>query len=252
VREGKTLMFGRNQVLHQTDDDGSTLHVVKGSPFLTIQGEGPYVGHPAVFVRLHGCNLRCTFCDTNFSDPTDPVIRRTQLVAAIVHTSFGDGGIDPPTSLVVITGGEPMRQNIVPLCRRLTQLDFKCQIETAGTLWLNGINIVAQLVCSPKTHVINPMVKEHAIAFKYVIDVEQEFDEEGPFPYVPITATQPGARPTKLATPRPGALTYLSPMNAYDAERNRANKQLVARLAMKHGVIAGCQLHLELGVEEPK
>src|SRR3954471_13531433 len=144
------MMFGTNATLKLDHGDGETLHVVKGSPWLTIQGEGPYAGHPAVFVRLHGCHLRCTFCDTNFDDPDDPVYRVPDLVAEINNLATAT------TKLVVITGGEPTRQNILPLCRDLAFCGFKVQIETAGTYWIDGIENYADIVCSPKTPSIHP------------------------------------------------------------------------------------------------
>ncbi|HEY6020017.1 MAG TPA: 7-carboxy-7-deazaguanine synthase QueE, partial [Candidatus Paceibacterota bacterium] len=58
-------MFGQNPVSPIRHDKESFL--VKDI-FYTIQGEGPYAGRPAVFVRLGGCNLRCAFCDTDFSN----------------------------------------------------------------------------------------------------------------------------------------------------------------------------------------
>ena len=59
-------MFGKNEIVGKKyfDDAGDKLFVT--SIFYTLQGEGPYRGEPAVFVRLAKCNLACTFCDTYF------------------------------------------------------------------------------------------------------------------------------------------------------------------------------------------
>lgn len=225
-------MFGENPIMKKVanDDDGFRLHVVFGSPFLTIQGEGPYSGWPAVFIRLHGCNLACTFCDTQFSDPGDPVVPPMLLVNLVKQ--------HPVANLVVVTGGEPLRQNILPLCKMLFAEKYVVQIETAGTLWWRELERYAQVVCSPKTPMIHPDVLRSAVAFKYVIDCEMKFDG-----FIPITATQAGARPARLAAPRPGAPVYLSPMDTGNPVRNRANRQLVGQLAMEHGCLAGVQLH---------
>lgn len=236
-------MFGKNQILKKDHGTGEILHVVKESPFLTIQGEGPYVGHPAIFIRLHGCHLRCTFCDTDFDALDDPTWTRAGLISRCMNSDFRKSA-----RLVVITGGEPMRQNIVPLCRDLKMAGFKIQIETAGTFWLPGIEQLAEIVCSPKTPTVHPMIYEYAKAFKYIIDMDQKFGD-GPLGFVPITATQPGARPAQLAPPRPDALVYLSPCDRQDPAINELNTKLVSRLAIDHGVIAGVQLHKILGLD---
>jgi 7-carboxy-7-deazaguanine synthase len=223
-------MFGQNPIAPlRNKDDGNVLHIVQGSPFYTVQGEGPYAGHPATFIRLHGCNLRCTFCDTQFSDPKDPLMDIQTLTAHCVNNR---------ARLVVITGGEPLRQNIVPLCMLLSGAGFRVQIETAGTLWLDNLQRYADVVVSPKTAHIHPEAHRHAFAFKYVISNSDEHDG-----YIPITATQPNTRPQRLATPRDSSTVYLSPMDEYDEDKNKANRRLVGRLAMRHSVLAGLQLH---------
>lgn len=231
-------MFGQNEKLKvDNEGDGQTLRIVKGSPFLTIQGEGPYAGEPAVFIRLHGCNLACTFCDTQFSDPNDPVCSIEEIVlAAALEKQRRD------VQLVVITGGEPLRQNIKPLCKLLCDHFVITQIETAGTCWVPGIEQWADIVCSPKTPTIHPKVLEFAMAFKYVISERQQFDG-----FLPITATQEGARPARLAAPRRGAPVYLSPMDA--AGETESNIRLVGRMALAHNVHAGVQLHKLMGLE---
>jgi len=229
-------MYGKNKIEKLSQGDGKKIRVVSGSPFLTLQGEGPYSGHSAVFVRLHGCHLRCTFCDTEFDSPNDPEVNVFDLVQQVMVTR---GRF---TRLVVITGGEPMRQNILPLCTRLHDLGFTVQIETAGTFWISGIETVAEIVCSPKTPTIHDMVLCHAKAFKYVISGGMDFGG-GRTGYVPTTATQPGARPAQLALPREGAPVYLSPCDEGAEEINSRNRRLVGQLAIMYGVIAGVQLH---------
>ena len=224
-------MFGLNPIMKQEFTDGNKLRVVKSSPFYTLQGEGPYAGHPAVFIRLHGCNLRCTFCDTQFSDAGDPEM---EVGALLYHTR----NIAKKAKLVVITGGEPLRQSIIPLCVALGDEGFEVQIETAGTLWIPGLSHYAKIVVSPKTHVIHERARENAVAFKYVINAQTEF-EDG----IPIAATQPGTRPRVLAAPREGCPVYLSPMDEYDLEKNKSNLDAVARAALKYGYIAGVQMH---------
>lgn len=227
-------MFGKNSIQKAEHGSGAALKIVRGSPFRTIQGEGPYAGCPAVFVRLHGCNLACTFCDTNFDDPKDPLVPIHALADSVLAL-FG-----PEASpLVVITGGEPLRQNILPFVKLLReQCAATIQIETAGTLWLEGIERLCSIVCSPKTATIHPQAFLHASAFKYLIDTVNEHDE-----FIPITATQKDARPRRLARPRPGTPVYLNPLDTYNPDCNKRNLELVGQLAMEYGVHAGIQLH---------
>jgi 7-carboxy-7-deazaguanine synthase len=234
-------MFGTNHILKKEHNDGQKLRIVQGSPFRTIQGEGPYTGCPAVFLRLHGCNLACTFCDTDFDSEHNPYIDIECLIENILQL-FGP----EPFKLLVITGGEPLRQNIMPLIQLLrgSTTNITIQIETAGTLWIDDLHLLSQIVCSPKTPTIHPQIYRHACAFKYLIDYRNSHEE-----YIPITATQKDARPAQLANPRYGAPVYLSPMDNYDENYNRLNRKLVATLAIKYGVHASIQLHKMLELD---
>jgi 7-carboxy-7-deazaguanine synthase len=136
-------MHGRNPVRKQEPGDGLTLWVQ--DVFYTLQGEGPFTGHPSVFIRMAGCNLRCFWCDTEFESSTwhptlDELLERVESVR-------------PSTcDLIVLTGGEPLRQNIVPLIDRLLARGLRVQIETNGTLWLDlPADPRLTVVCSPKT-----------------------------------------------------------------------------------------------------
>src|SRR5215831_5298955 len=96
--------------------------------FYSIQGEGMLAGVPSVFVRVSGCNLRCTWCDTpytswapegTFFDPAS-IVDEVRQYRAAKH--------------VVITGGEPMIfEPVVLLSSRLRKLGYHITIETAGT-----------------------------------------------------------------------------------------------------------------------
>lgn len=103
----------------------------------TIQGEGPSLGHPAMFLRLGGCNLTCSFCDTPYTwdarryNLREQMTRRDvdELAAALLA-----GGPD----LIVITGGEPLLQQRYPGFRRLVEVltaaDRRVEIETNATI----------------------------------------------------------------------------------------------------------------------
>ena len=98
--------------------------------FKSIQGEGTRAGLPCVFVRLTGCNLRCTWCDTTYAfhggrkQPVDEVMERVRALA-------GDGAAQ--VSLVEITGGEPLLQPETPeLAEKLLAAGYTVMIETSG------------------------------------------------------------------------------------------------------------------------
>lgn len=235
-------MFGQNPVEKASENDDGTVRVVKGSPFYTIQGEGPYSGHPAVFLRLHGCNLRCWFCDTQFSDKDDP---RVELVS--LGTSIANMMNENNCKLLVITGGEPARWHLAPLLHTIRQLVVFpiIQIETAGTVWKSWMNNT-DIVVSPKTPHINPLVEQYAQAFKYVISSDVEVTDEGHFRASTQDKRLPEQRyqAMELAHPRRRtAPIYVSPCDEYDKEKNFINVQRVGQIAMKFGYRVSLQTH---------
>ncbi len=111
--------------------------------FYTLQGEGAHSGIPAVFVRFSGCNLRCPWCDTEFSDFTemsaDEIVREALSIYDIPNER---------RKMLVLTGGEPSLQVDTPLIDALHAAGFYICIETNGTRPLpDGIDWIT---CSPK------------------------------------------------------------------------------------------------------
>ncbi len=111
--------------------------------FYTLQGEGAHSGIPAVFIRFSGCNLRCPWCDTDFTDYNE--MTAEQIVAEAIDL------YDIPNErrkMVVLTGGEPSLQVDKPLINALHAEGFYICIETNGTRPLpEGIDWIT---CSPK------------------------------------------------------------------------------------------------------
>jgi 7-carboxy-7-deazaguanine synthase len=251
-------MFGKNPIMKQDLTDGRSLRVVEGSPFYTIQGEGPFAGHPAVFVRLHGCNLRCWFCDTEFSNPADPDIAVVRLARLVYDEARMHEGRfrAAPARLVVITGGEPLRQNIIPLVEMLLLNGYDVQIETAGSLWIEGLDRFFDMkwgkhfhiVCSPKTGKIHEKIFQYATSFKYVVGKDTKVDDAG---MIHGNTQREDAALRPLAAPRPGCPVYLSPMDEYDEAANATNRKRVGKLCLEHGYIAGVQMHKLMEIVEP-
>jgi 7-carboxy-7-deazaguanine synthase len=95
--------------------------------YKSLQGESTYAGLACVFVRLTGCNLRCSWCDSEYTF-TGGQRRSTEEVLAEVKR------LSPAGGLVEITGGEPMLQDreVVPLMERLLQDEYRVLLETSG------------------------------------------------------------------------------------------------------------------------
>jgi len=110
-----------------------TLHV--NEIFYSIQGEGTRAGMPCVFVRLQGCKLRCSWCDTPYAlDRRDPA---TTMTLADVKQAIADAGC----SFVEFTGGEPLEQDSVfPLMSDLCDAGFTVAVETGGHVDVAGVD----------------------------------------------------------------------------------------------------------------
>jgi len=104
--------------------------------FKSVQGEGTRTGLPCVFVRLTGCNLRCTWCDTAYAFhggkkmSVDEVLRRVDELCGRAPEQSGGNATVP---LVELTGGEPLlQQEVYPLAEALLAYGYLVMIETSG------------------------------------------------------------------------------------------------------------------------
>lgn len=210
--------------------------------FATLQGEGPFAGDPAVFVRLWGCNLQCPMCDTDYSSQSYGV-RPGVLLKEI-------GDITPPNKFVVFSGGEPLRQNIVPAIRLLLSNGYTVQVETNGTLFPQSLAFYRHarltFVCSPKAGKINKDFAQHIGAYKYVLSHYDVDPEDG----LPLHALGHPAKP-KLARPHKGFTgpVYLQPADENDTEVNQKNLEACLKSCMKYGYRLGLQTHKLIGLE---
>ena len=166
--------------------------------FHTIQGEGKYIGHPCVFVRLSRCNLRCawknpdgtiTRCDTPHTS-FEPEIEKNRINDIMKEViSYG-------TEHVVISGGEPFFQkNVTALIERLVASNHFVTVETNGTLYHENdaqfISISPKLMSSSmdpdhgakhlRSRVrhapLISIIKDHEYQFKFVVNTQQDIVE---------------------------------------------------------------------------
>jgi len=251
-------MLGTNPIAqHRSQHEGFLVHSV----WPTIQGEGPYAGMPAIFLRLGGCNLRCRWCDTEFNEDLIPHSKESLIdaVASMVQAySFG---------LVVITGGEPMLQPIKGLIDaqrhggdpRLAAVHW--QIETAGTVWPDGgLTDSASvqfphltIVCSPKTpKVARELISRTDVYWKYIIRTSDVLGDDG----LPLSSTQTLGQPTHLFRPETVLASkalrrrhiFVQACDEGNAEINQSNLNLATKIAMEQGYRLSVQIHKVVGV----
>lgn len=219
-------MFGKNKITKPQNHSGDFLNVQE--IFATIQGEGPYAGQPAVFIRLGGCNLQCSFCDTEFDSPkqilTKNIIQEVLLLA-------NNNKQQLVRKLVVITGGEPLLQPIENLSLELIKKKFLVQIETNGTIY-RKLPKAVKIICSPKNssgkyYPIRQDLLPRINAFKFLISANDprysKVSEVGQSQYqIPV---------------------FVQPIDEYDQEKNQQNLQKTLAIANQFGYHISLQLH---------
>ncbi|MBO7159343.1 MAG: 7-carboxy-7-deazaguanine synthase QueE [Methanobrevibacter sp.] len=140
--------------------------------FTSFQGEGPYVGTPATFLRLYGCNLNCEWCDTDISTYE---MLSVDDVAEILITQMEFNNI----KTLIITGGEPTLQ-MEEVKRLIGELpdDIRIQMETNGSLFEYIPEV--EFVISPKEDkekVFENYYNYDNVFFKFVITSQEDIDE---------------------------------------------------------------------------
>jgi 7-carboxy-7-deazaguanine synthase len=146
--------------------DGTRLPVVE--EFFSLQGEGFQTGKAAYFVRLGGCDIGCSWCDSRFSwNPAlHPMVDAVSIIKHVVES-----GADS----VVVTGGEPLMWNLDFLCNGLRNKNISTFIETSGAYALSG---TWDWIClSPKRN-MPPLIEncERADELKVIIQDKDDFE----------------------------------------------------------------------------
>jgi 7-carboxy-7-deazaguanine synthase len=230
----------------RSDDGSLMIH----SLFFTIQGEGPNVGKRAVFLRLAGCNLQCPGCDTEY---TDGAFRESvESISTRIRSAHLAYTTKP--CLVVITGGEPLRQNILPLVNSLIAEGYPVQIETNGTLGLSLSHVQAktfrelQIVCSPKAGKVHESLYMFITAYKYVVN----WGEIDPGDGLPTSVL---GMPNAPARPHAGfeGTVYVQPADEdrqkHAQVNNAQNLKAAVRSVQTFGHTLCLQTHKIIGVE---
>ena len=106
--------------------------------FNSVQGEGYHTGTPSIFIRFGGCNLQCSWCDTDFSKWDKMTV--SEIMAVLSKWD---------TKRVIFTGGEPAMQKLRPLSDELHSKGYNIAIETNGTIELED-GLVDWICVSPK------------------------------------------------------------------------------------------------------
>jgi 7-carboxy-7-deazaguanine synthase len=200
----------------------STLLVAE--TFMSFQGEGPSAGQPAAFIRLSRCNLTCSWCDTPYTwdwARFRPDVEARRLPVA----DLANWALAQPTTLVVITGGEPLLQQTVllPLTDALAREGRCVEIETNGTIAPTPdlVGLVTRFNVSPKLSgsgvpdvrrlvpaALVALVKTGKAIFKFVICHSSELDE------VAAMESEHGLRPVWVMPEGTGDKVVLEGMRA--------------------------------------
>ncbi|MEY8214689.1 MAG: 7-carboxy-7-deazaguanine synthase QueE [Colwellia sp.] len=162
--------------------------------FETIQGEGAFTGQPSIFIRLQGCPVACSWCDTKHTwkiDISDEVARKVILTKSQETPQWANFTVDQILGIIrergykakhiVITGGEPCMVDLTFLCQALEALEYSTQVETSGTFEIK-VSKACWVTVSPKINmrggyaILNSaMLRANEI--KHPVATEQHVDD---------------------------------------------------------------------------
>jgi 7-carboxy-7-deazaguanine synthase len=162
--------------------------------FETIQGEGSFTGQPSIFLRLQGCPVACSWCDTkhtwdiNLNDKVNP---KDMLAKAAESSTWSELSVEQILTVIqekgyqakhlVITGGEPCMVDLTPLCLAFEDKGYSCQVETSGTFEI-VVSPNCWVTVSPKVNMkggykILNTAMTRANEIKHPVATEQHIDE---------------------------------------------------------------------------
>lgn len=153
--------------------------------FYSLQGEGRYTGTPAIFIRFSGCNLKCSFCDTDHNKGVE--MSTEEILNKIKGT---------PCKFIVLTGGEPGLQVTYDFVEALKKEGYYVAVETNGTMPLPGN--IDWITCSPKYK---------KVVLKRIDEIKVVYECQDMSQYDNLMAKE----------------YYLQPCDYKDAEKNKNN-----------------------------
>jgi 7-carboxy-7-deazaguanine synthase len=257
-------MFGNNSVVGKKFFENAEDKLFITSVFFTLQGEGPYRGMPALFVRFAKCNLQCNFCDTFFDDGEWLSLEEIDNKIEKCISDYFNGDVPlwaeclninyPREIILVITGGEPMLQkNIVPFIKYFENKFRKVQIESNGLI-NQHIPFDTCLVVSPKAseisgHYLKPsdQILNRANVYKFVMSATLE-----PYTKIPEWALKMKSKKDIFVSPmniynrkpvKNEIVSYWTP-DLLNMEENQKNHEYTAKYCLDNGLIFNMQLHL--------
>ena len=195
--------------------------------FSSIQGEGPYSGTPATFIRVTGCvQPYCKFCDTAYSWKEGKDMPLEEIMEEVKYL---------PSKFVVVTGGEPYAaEGIYELLNALMRGGYATQTETSGKAPVDVVTGTT-IVCSPKWYddgfVVTDSALKNATYFKFVVGNDKDFRRAKKF-----------ILDNKL---RPSGC-YLMPLSTFDEEKDREIRKTVWDHCVRNNINYSPRLHVEV------
>tara|TARA_B110000211_G_scaffold235021_1_gene308544 strand:+ start:5266 stop:5946 length:681 start_codon:yes stop_codon:yes gene_type:complete len=162
--------------------------------FETLQGEGSFTGQPSIFIRLQGCPVGCSWCDTKHTWEvalSEEVDKNIIVSKNTENDNWGTFTVEQLKALfisegylakhVVITGGEPCMYDLTPLCLTLESNGYSCQVETSGTFEVQVSN-KCWVTVSPKVNMkggykVLKSALLRANEIKHPVATEQHIDD---------------------------------------------------------------------------
>lgn len=214
--------------------------------FETIQGEGSFTGQPSIFIRLQGCPVGCSWCDTKHTWEvalSDEVTKEVMLAKSQETSQWARLSVEQILALItergykakhiVITGGEPCMVDLTPLCNAFDALGYSTQVETSGTFEIN-VSDKCWVTVSPKINmrggyaILNSAMLR-ADEIKHPIATEQHVDD------LKALLTEHNIVKTPV---------YLQPIS----QKNRAT-ELAIETCIANNWRLSVQVHKYLGIE---